>query len=110
MMEDAEREEWEIAPQADTPSIAPEDQDRFRSLLTELAFCGVGAPVLGFTGAWLHDPITPPWARSASPLLWKVIVYEWLPPFMWFLAFVCIIWAITIPLRMAGLKKPQSEG
>ena len=107
MPEDKETEnEWDLAPPAEHLPVAPEDQDRFRGLLTELIFSAAGAPILVGTAICIHKPRG---IYSSGPVkpppAWEIAVYQWLPLLLFFLAFVCLVWLITIPLRMAELKR-----
>ena len=53
---DGERDhEWSLPESRQAGGVAPEDQDRFRGLLTELMFSAAGAPVLAATAAWLPN-------------------------------------------------------
>jgi len=105
-MSDEEREEWEMPPPSDQLPVSPEEHDRFRGLLTEVAFSAAGTLILGFSSFLIGD-LKPRWSWSASPPppLWERVLHQWLPPFLLLLAFCCLVWLITIPLRMAGLKK-----
>ncbi|WP_367873189.1 hypothetical protein [Luteolibacter sp. Populi] len=103
--------EWDLAPTAERPSIAPEDQDRFRGLLTELLFSAACAPVLAGTALCLQNltrkpvVIYPGMPPPSPPPLWETALGQWLPFLLLILAFACLIWLITIPLRMAELKR-----
>ncbi|QJE97280.1 hypothetical protein [Luteolibacter luteus] len=103
-MSDGEPEEWEVPPQGEQLPIAPEDQDRFRGFLTEIAFSLAGTLILGCSSFILGE-LKPRWTWSTSSPLWERAFYQWLPALLLLLAFACLVWLITIPLRMASQEK-----
>lgn len=103
-MKDEEREEWETPAPSEQVPVAPEDHDRFRGFLTEIAFSLSGTLVLGFSSFILGD-LKPRWTTTASIPYWEQALYRWLPVLLLILAFACLVWLITIPLRMAALKR-----
>jgi hypothetical protein len=91
--------EWSMPESRQEGKIAPEDQDRFRGLLTELMFSAVGAPVLAATGAWLphfYDLSKMDDLRILLPLVFGA------------LAFACLAWLVTVVLRLSRIKRTGS--
>ena len=95
--------EWEMPPPAEQLSIAPEDRPRFQGLLTELAFSAAGAVIFPASACMIPDPGA--FATSSSPALtlWEQAFYQWFPNVLGLLAIACVIWLLTIPLRMSDL-------
>jgi hypothetical protein len=91
--------EWSLPEPRQEGRIAPEDQDRFRGLLTELMFSAAGAPVFAATGAWL------PHFYDLSRIKGLRI---WLPLVFGALAFACIVWLVTVILRLSRIKRKGS--
>lgn len=91
-------DEWNQGGEGQVGGIAPEDQDRFRRLLTELLFSGAGAPVLLASAAWLPDI----YDLSAMDG-----VRVGLPLVLGALGFGCVVWLVTAVLRLARIRRSR---
>jgi hypothetical protein len=89
-------DEWNPSASPQESGVAPEDQDRFRGLLTELLFSGAGAPVLLASAAWLPDI----YDLSAMDG-----VRVWLPLVLGALGFGCLVWLVTVILRLTRVRR-----
>jgi hypothetical protein len=106
----AEDDEWNL-PKVTGPSpVSPEQQDRYRRLLTELMFCVIGAPVFGLASVWIRPPprITSSWTTLPPRPVWEVQLYRWGPLILFALAFACLVWLVIVLLRMAELKNGRA--
>lgn len=105
--------EWDSVSQREETPVAPEDHDAFRGLLTELLFSAAGVPILAIAAACIRDPTIKlrHWSAGSAtlPPQWETILNEWVPPVLFLLAFGCLVWLITIPLRMAELMKRKRQ-
>lgn len=103
-------DEWNIPEPTERLPVRPEQQDRYRRLLTELMFCVIGIPVFGLASVWIRPPLRIP-SRSA-PLPprpeWEVQLYHWGPLILFALAFVCLVWLVVVLMRLAELKKERA--
>lgn len=102
-MKDAQPEEWEMPPQAERLSIAPEDQPRFQRLLAELAFSAAGAVIFPASACMIPDLGSFSTPSSPPLTLWEQAFYQWFPNVLALLAIACVVWLLTIPLRMSDL-------
>jgi hypothetical protein len=105
---DDEVDGWGLRPSGERPFVAPEDQGRLRGLMTEAVLSAAGVPIFFVTAACL------PYLRvdypSRVPLTpWETAVFLWLPLLLVALAFGCLIWFITIQLRMAELRRGAGD-
>jgi hypothetical protein len=91
-------DEWNPADERQDGGIAPEDQDRFRRLLTELMFSGAGAPVLLVSAAWLPD------ICDFSGLDGDFLDLSLL---LGALGFGCVVWLVTAVLRLARIRRKR---
>ena len=106
----AEDDEWNFPKLAGRPAVSPEQQDRYRRLLTELLFCVIGAPVFGLASVWIRPPlrISGSWTTLPPRPEWEVQLYRWGPLILFALAFACVVWLVIGLLRMAELKKERA--
>lgn len=93
-------DEWNHDGERQDGGIAPEDQDRFRMLLTELMFSGSGAPVLLVSAAWLPD------ICDFSGLDGDFLDLSLL---LGALGFGCVVWLVTAVLRLARIRRNRSS-
>lgn len=93
-------DEWDLAASRQGCGIAPEDQDRFRGLLTELLFSGAGAPVLLASAAWLPN---------FYDLSKMDGLRVWLPLVLGALGFCCVVWLVTVVFRLARIRRNRSS-
>jgi hypothetical protein len=101
-------DEWNAAGTPERLPVDPVHQDRFRRLLTELAFSLAGAPVFGFSAAWIRPPVrgaATPWTPLSSPSEWEELFYRWMPLVLLGAAFSCLVWLVLVLWRLAELKK-----
>ncbi|WP_035602381.1 hypothetical protein [Haloferula sp. BvORR071] len=103
-MNDQEPEEWDMPQRAETLPIAPEDHQRLRGFLTELVISSAGTCIFGCFSLIYNPKPLGSWPPPPKAL-WERVLFEWLPPLTLLLAFACLVWLITIPLRMANLKR-----
>ncbi|MEK7952650.1 hypothetical protein [Luteolibacter soli] len=103
-------QEWNFPEPGDRQVVPPEQQDRFRRLLTEVVFSSLGAAVFGLASALIRPPvrISTSWAKVPPPPQWEIVLYEWLPLALFGIAFVCLVWLVTVLMRIGELKKERS--
>ena len=107
----AEDDEWNFPERTESPPVNPEQQDRYRRLLTELMFCVVGAPVFGLAAAWIRPPLNvspTTWTPLPPRPDWEMQLYQWGPLVLFAVAFACLVWLVIVLLRMAELKKGRA--
>lgn len=92
-------DEWNQSASKQGGEVEPEDQDRFRGLMTELLFSGAGAPVLLASAAWL------PHIYDLSAMDG---VRVWLPLVLGALGFGCLVWLVTVFLRLTRIRRSGS--
>ena len=111
--DDEDPVEWDPVSEREETPVEPEAHDAFRGLLTELLFSAAGVPILAIAAACIRDPTIKlrHWGTGAAtlPPQWETVLNEWAPPILFLLAFGCLVWLITIPLRMAELTKRKRE-
>jgi hypothetical protein len=113
VMEEEGADEWEVPTESEGVSIAPEDHDRFRGLLTELAFSVAGAPLFAISALWIQPPLRySPGSGLAAPApdLWQTALYQWLPLLMGVLAFGCLVWLVAILIRLSAMQRSKAGG
>ena len=79
---------WSAPEPLERLPVEPEQEVRFRRLLTELMVCLTGAPVFFFTAACIRPPLR----HSPSP---------WLPLVLVGRAFACVVWMVLVLIRLA---------
>lgn len=106
--------EWDLPPPEETNSVSLEDQHKLRRLLVEAVITACVAPALIIIALCINGPLSGlrKLLGPSSGALWEVVIYQWIPPILFLAAFGCLVWLITIPLRMAALKKgdPYAPG
>jgi hypothetical protein len=103
-------DEWNFRKPAEGLPVRPEQLDRYRRLTTELMFCVIGAPVFGMASVWIRPPlrVTSPGSTLKPAPAWEVLLYQWGPLILFALAFGCLVWLVTVLMRIAELKKQRA--
>jgi hypothetical protein len=104
-----EESEWNAPGPPERPPVAPEQQDRFRRLITELMFCLVGAPVFGFAAAWIRPPLRFPGGTAPPRPEWEALFYRWIPLVLSGLSFICVAWLVIVLMRLGSVFRKPAE-